>query len=141
MQIYIYTGKYTQNTFLQLMDELEKEQMMRTLVCIHSVRDNYQGNPTPPLAKPLTWEENIGLNEFRISFKDFLVRIHYFVEREQGKIIILNYYTKANGARDKNAYNKKEQKKLQKYIGEQIQIAQELHRKYYINPDEYEFYN
>jgi len=50
--------------------------------CVDMIRDNYRGNPTPPLAKPLSGQEDSKLNEFRISLSEVLVRIHYFVDRE-----------------------------------------------------------
>jgi len=65
------------------MNELDAdEQRMRVMSCVDMIRDNYRGNPTPPLAKPLSGQEDSKLNEFRISLSEVLVRIHYFVDRE-----------------------------------------------------------
>lgn len=142
MHIYFYNGNDTKEGFLNLMEILEyDEQRMRVMSCIDMIRDSYNGNPTPPLAKPLSGQEESNMNEFRISLSKVLVRIHYFVDREQNRIIILNYYTKPNGSKDKNAYNAKNLKKLQKYIQTQISIARTLQEWYFTNQDDYELLN
>ena len=142
MQLLIYVWGEIEWTFLNLMEVLDwDEDRKRVLDCIDNIRDNSHWNPTPPLAKPLSGQDDSNLNEFRISLNTELIRIHYFVDRERDSIVLLNYYIKPNGAKNKNAYIGKQWKKLQKYIQAHISIARDLQEKYLLNQDDYELLN
>lgn len=105
---------------------------------IFHICDNYGGKPVPPNAKPLF---NVGkeeLNEFRIELSKTLVRIHYFIESDSDTIVILNAYLKPNGKKDKNSYNKANEKDIDKMIASHIEEALRLKSEYLINVSHYE---
>ena len=142
MQLLIYVWEEIKWIFLNLMEVLDWDtDRKRVLDCIDVIRDNFHWNPAPPLAKPLSGQGDSKLNEFRISLNIQLIRIHYFIDKQKDIIVILNYYIKPNGTKDKNAYIGKAWKKLQKYIQTQISLARDLQEKYLLNQDDYELLN
>ena len=140
MHIKIYTWKEIENIFLTLLETLKDKEKMKVMSSILYIANNHKGNPTPPLAKPLSGT-NGELNEFRIALWDILIRINYFIDYDSNILIILNWYEKPSGADDANAYKKANGKKLEKMIQSSIQKILELKKLYFINNNDYELLN
>jgi hypothetical protein len=140
MQIKIFTWKSIQNTFLTLLRDIKEKDKIKTMSSILHIANNHNGNPTPPLAKPLSgtnWE----LNEFRIDLQHELIRINYFIDYEYNFLVILNWYIKPDGRNDSNNYNKAKGKIIEKIVQLSIFEALELKKLYTINNNDYELLN
>lgn len=82
------------------------------------------------------WE---GLCEIRVGISEnLLVRIHYFVHTSLDNFVILNAYTKPDGVKDRNSYNKSNKKNLDQEIQWHIQEALRLKKVFTTNPEYYE---
>lgn len=72
-------------------------------------------------------------SELRIKFGDNLVRIFYFCYCNE-KMVLLNALEKPV------LYQKGSQKKIEKFIHEQLEVTKEYKNKFLINPQNYEKY-
>lgn len=96
------------------------------------------GHPAPPYAKPLQGSGK-DLNEIRCIYdEENLLRIYYFVDRENQKMVLMNAIIKPDGEKNASRYDGGRGKKLEKDIQKSIQTAQELKIKYTLSPDDYE---
>lgn len=141
MRILINNDSCIPDRFLVLIEKYQDKDKIKIMTAIAHIVENYNWKPVPPTAKPLfeTWEEE--LFEFRISLSKLLIRINYFIDYENNYLIILNAYEKPNGAKDKNSYNKVNEKDIKKMIKKSISKALEMKKDYFINNNDYEFYN
>lgn len=141
MRILINNDSCTPDRFLVLIEKYEDKDKIKIMTAIFHIVNNYNWKPIPPTAKPLfeTWEEE--LFEFRISLSKLLIRINYFIDYENDYLIILNAYEKPNGAKDKNSYNKSKKREIDIMIEKSISKALEMKKDYFINNNDYEFYN
>lgn len=141
MRILINNDSCIPDRFLVLIEKYEDKDKIKIMTAIAHIVENYNWKPVPPTAKPLfeTWEEE--LFEFRISLSKLLIRINYFIDYENDYLIILNAYEKPNGAKDKNSYNKAKKREIDIMIEKSISKALEMKKDYFINNNDYEFYN
>ena len=141
MRILINNDSDIPDWFLVLIERYEDKDKIKIMTAIAHIVENYNWKPVPPTAKPLfeTWEEE--LFEFRISLSKLLIRINYFIDYENDYLIILNAYEKPNGAKDKNSYNKAKKREIDIMIEKSISKALEMKKDYFINNNDYEFYN
>lgn len=133
----IYTHTDIDTGFLSLLDWLSVKDQMSIMNRISHIRDSCGGKPVPPTAKPLRdigWED---IAEIRVHLSSgILARIHYFVDGDT--FIILNAYTKPDGTKDKNSYNKSKHRALEQEIQSYITEAIHLKKKYKTHPKYYE---
>lgn len=135
----IYTHPDIATWFLVLIASLSEKDQMKVMNRIEHICDICRGKPVPPTAKPLHdvgWED---LCEIRVAIADnLLVRIHYFVNASSNDFVILNWYTKPDGVKDKNSYNKSNKKNLDQEIQWYIEEALRLKKVFTTNPEYYE---
>lgn len=124
------------------MNGLSSKDQMNIMNRIIHIREVFAGKPVPPTAKPLHdigWED---LSEIRVSLSGgLLARVHYFVDTDSDTLVILNAYTKPDGSKDKNSYNKAKHRTLGQKIQWHIAEAIELKKRYITNPEYYELLN
>ena len=113
------------------------DMLTRVLVTIRHVATT-KGHPQPPHAKPLR-DANPNLCEIRTKYdRENLLRIYYFVDKENDNLILLNYIIKPDGRQNASHYEGKAGKKLKREIATSIEIAIELQTAYHHNHPHYE---
>ncbi|PCI25110.1 hypothetical protein COB57_02745 [Candidatus Peregrinibacteria bacterium] len=108
----------------QLIDKDEKT-LISILTTIRHISEQ-GGFPIPPHAKPLK-EVNNEICEMRIKYDlNNLLRIYYFVNKEEKVMLLLNFIIKPDGRKFPADYEGKKGKKLLKEIGASVEYALEL---------------
>lgn len=74
----------------------------------------------------------------RFQFAKTLIRLYYFIDNKNNKLVILNYIEKLDWRKNSDKYNKSKKNKIDKLIQESIEIALELKKQYYLNSSNYE---
>jgi hypothetical protein len=114
----------------KLQDEGEYDELSKHVVKICHIAHN-NGTPLPPYAKPLR-DVDAELNEIRSQYKNNeLLRIYYFVDKQNEKMILLNITIKPS------LYEKHMAKKVNREIQEDINEAITLKEKYSISHSDY----
>lgn len=124
------------NLMQGLLDDGEEDLLFRVLENIKHIASN-GGHPQPPVAKPLRGHKD--LCEIRTTFgREELLRVYYFVDRTDNKIVLLNAITKPDGDRFPSKYEGNAGKKLHKKLQESIDIAVGLQATYHSSKESYE---
>lgn len=126
MKIKIYNKDSEENCFINFLDMFSDNDKMAILSRILHITENHNWKPVPPTARPLAWFWDDELCEFRIALSKLLVRINYFLDKNDNVLVILNAYDKPNWASDKNSYNKKNLEKTKEKVNDFIKKAIEI---------------
>lgn len=139
MHIIFLSEKAHPKSFGSVMARLlnEDKDVARVLDTISHVAE-HGGHPSPPYALPLRNADG-NLNEIRCTLnQDELMRVYYFVDREEVKMVLMNATIKPNGITHPAKYQGKAGKKLSKEIQNDIQEAINIKAKYLTSPNDYE---
>jgi hypothetical protein len=127
-------------SILNFLQENDKEILSRTLEIINHIHDRWW-HPQPPYAKPLR-ENTVDLCEIRSKFnRDELLRIYYFVHREnwENRLVLLNAIIKPDWDKYPAYYEGTKGKRLKKEIEQSIELALELQKDYLSQLSYYEY--
>ena len=123
MHIRIYRGSTKPLTYYELLESLRTDDRMSIHNRIDYICKNRNGLPKMPYARDLGRSET-SMFEFRIPIDDsLLVRIHYFIDKSNNALVILNCYIKPDGIKHPNSYNKANKREIDAEIEINIQEA------------------
>lgn len=135
MQVY-YLHSEEPSCFGRVFGSLVIEDDRKILIQLEDTLDwliLMKGDPGMPYVLRLR-DVNGELCEIRRKFRrDQLIRIYYFVDRAQNRIVLLNTIIKPDGATQAGRYSGKSKKCIDRDIIKSIELAQKLKRNYYIN--------
>lgn len=119
------------------LDEEKTDELSQLLAKVTHIAQ-HGGHPSPPIAKPLR-EVAGDLNEIRHKLdQNRLLRVYYFVDRENKRMILLNSTIKPDGSKLASHYTGKAGKKLQAEIEKDIQEALHIKQTYSLSSHSYE---
>lgn len=125
------------NIMQALMDTKDIDRLARVMAILRHLAGQ-GGHPAPPYAKPLHSVAG-GLSEIRCIYdKENLLRIYYFVDRENKRMVLMNAIIKPDGEKRASRYDGGGRKRLEREIQKSIQLALEFKTKYILSQDDYE---
>lgn len=141
MQIKIYKGHTKPLTYYELLGSLSRKYQEVIHSRIKYISENRRWLPELPYALDLKRSET-SMFEFRIPIDDEnLVRIHYFIDRSNSVLVILNCYIKPDGIKNPNSYNKANKREIEYEIESNILEAIRLKWLYPHNQNDYDILN
>lgn len=122
------------NVIEKLAAENDEDTLARIITTIEHVA-SVGGHPQEPTSRRL---KGVDVCEIRSKYhRGELIRIYYYTDKEQDKMLLLNYIIKPDGSNNSAKYEGKEGKRIEKEIQESIELATSMKEQYPASHSDY----